>query len=192
MGVIWLQSWVGWIVGWVPLSSFGKKNWHSISPLLRHWLLVSLRLGTLLVCVCVFICDCNVLGKTTSLGLHLSIQTLNWRWRCTYLWNHWIWSVDYTSKLIDCNTKTFWGLWDVGREGRARTGGEARDGPLGSPPPIAILPPPIVVPPSPPLHSPPPSPRQAAWNHPQEVPFPPLTICSNVKMGFFQLGCTLL
>ena len=142
MGVIWLQSWVGWIVGWVPLSSFGKKNWHSISPLLRHWLLVSLRLGTLLVCVCVFICDCNVLGKTTSLGLHLSIQTLNWRWRCTYLWNHWIWSVDYTSKLIDCNTKTFWGLWDVGREGRARTGGEARDGPLGSPPPIAILPPP--------------------------------------------------
>ena len=149
MGVIWLQSWVGWIVGWVPLSSFGKKNWHSISPLLLHWLLVSLRLGTLLVCVCVFICDCNVLGKTTSLGLHLPIQTLNWRWRCTYLWTHWIWSVDYTSKLIDCNTKTFWGLWDVGREGRARTGGEARDGPLGSPPPIAILPPPIVVPPSP-------------------------------------------
>ena len=189
MGVIWLQSWVGWIVGWVPLSSFLRKKTGTRS---RPWLLVSLRLGTLLVWVCGFICDCNVFGKTTSLGPHLSIRNLNWRWRCTYLWNHWIWSVDYTSKLIDCNTKTFWGLWDVGREGRARTGGEARDGPLGSPPPLPSYLPPIVVPPSPPLHSPPPSPRQAAWNPPQEVPFPPLTMHSYVKMGFLQLGCTLL
>ena len=37
----------------------------------------------------------------------------------------------------------------------------------------------------PPLHSPPPSPREAAWNPPQVVPFPPLTMHSYVKMFFF-------